>query len=59
MVCWRKEALSGRYFMYSTGRASLKPIARMLMKSDAGSTSLKTMVEGFGALTPGKGVPCS
>ena len=36
IVCCRIGALSGTYCSYSTGRAELKPMARMLLKSGAG-----------------------
>ena len=55
-VFWRNWALSGRYFMYSTGRAESKPRVRMFKKSVDGSMSLKTSVDELGALTPANGV---
>src|SRR5205085_2624729 len=48
-------ALSGTYFMYSTGLADENDIARMLGKSGAGSTRWKTIVSADGAETPASG----
>src|SRR5262249_49205249 len=54
-VCWRICALSGTYFMYSTGRAEEKLMARMFRKSGAGFTSLNTTLVELGAETPASG----
>src|SRR5262249_5600788 len=56
-VCCRNWALSGTYFMYSTGLAEEKPIARMLGKSGAGFVRRKAIVRSFFATRPGTGWP--
>src|SRR5262249_58665243 len=52
IVCCRSCALSGTYCMYSTGRAEVKPIARMFGKSGAGARRGKTRGGALGATTP-------
>ena len=47
-VCWRNWALSGTYFMYSTGRAEQKPIVRMYRKSGVELSRWNVSVEVVG-----------
>src|ERR1700733_4235343 len=52
MVCCLNWALSGRYWLYSTGLADANGMARMFRKSAAGPLSLNRRVIEFGVLMP-------
>src|SRR5262245_13104959 len=56
-VCCRNCALSGTYFMYSTGRAEENGSARMFRKSGAGLIRWITSVSGPFATVPGNRWP--